>query len=240
MHDTSFSKMSAFVDAYLSRAKDKTLEIIDIGALSVDGHATYRPLIKRPGWRYRGADMVPGANVDIVLSQPYQWEEFPNSSVDVVVSGQVFEHVEFPWLTMAEISRVLKPLGVACLIVPSSGVEHRYPKDCWRIYPDGMVALARCANLDVVEVFTDWGLGPWQDTFAVLQKSASADSINAPLPVLATKRLDFRFTVGPEISDRKTRYITQICHGFSLRTEAGKMQSRHFVSGWVLARTQLS
>lgn len=47
-----------------------------------------------------------------------------------------------------EISRVLKDEGMACIIAPSGGVEHRYPLNCWRFYPDGFKALAKYSGLN--------------------------------------------------------------------------------------------
>lgn len=185
MHESSHRKMQEFVRTYLTEAGNAALEIIDLGAHSVDGSDTYRPLFENPAWRYRGLDLVEGINVDLVAEDPYHWKELADASVDVLVSGQTLEHIEFPWLTLSEIARILRPGGLACLIAPASGPEHRYPVDCWRIYPDGMRALARHAGLREVEIFTDWNQGRWKDTFAVLQKAhAGAGTSHSPIPVL--------------------------------------------------------
>lgn len=180
--------MQEFVASYLDEMVNSPLEIIDLGAHSVDGSTTYRLLFDKPGWHYQGLDLEAGINVDIVVEDPYRWKELTDASVDVLVSGQTLEHVEFPWLTVAEVFRVLRPGGVACLIAPASGPEHRFPVDCWRIYPDGMKALARYAGLRDVEIFTDWNQGRWKDTFAVLQKPhATAQEDNSPLPLLQNR-----------------------------------------------------
>ncbi len=176
MHDTSFNKMSRFVEKYLGDYRESHLEILDIGSQAVEQMNSYRPLFNSATWHYRGLDIVSGENVDIVATSPYNWSEVKDGSIDVVVSGQALEHIEFPWETVREIARILKPGGIACLIAPSSGKEHRYPNDCWRIYPDGMRALAKLSNLRAVEIFTDWGLGEWQDTFAVMQKPRAQSS----------------------------------------------------------------
>jgi SAM-dependent methyltransferase len=112
----------------------------------------------------------------LVLQRPYDWHEIPSGSVDLLISGQVLEHVEYFWITALEISRVLRPGGMACLIAPSSGPEHRYPVDCWRFYPDGMRAFAKHARLECLEVYTDWadsgdpGSDFWHDTVLVARK----------------------------------------------------------------------
>jgi len=180
--------MQEFVSTYLAGMDRAALEIIDLGAHSVDDSSTYRALFDVPGWRYRGLDVVAGANVDIAVADPYAWKELADASIDVVISGQTLEHVEFPWLTVAEIARILRPGGVACLIAPASGPEHRYPVDCWRIYPDGMKALARHAGLRDVEVFTDWNQSRWKDTFAVMQKPHGATpEDDSPIPLLENR-----------------------------------------------------
>ncbi len=172
MHETSFSKMRAFVARYLSDNIQSELTVLDVGARSVLGHQTYRDLFNDPAWRFVGLDIETGANVDIVVDDPYDWRAVESERFEVAISGQALEHVDFPWRVFREVFRVLRGGGLFCLIVPSSGSEHRYPVDCWRFYPDSMRALAADSGFRLVEVFTDFGLGEWQDTFAVFQKPA--------------------------------------------------------------------
>jgi len=158
MHKTSYQHMSRAVETYLATKAGSPLSILDIG--SYDVNASYRPLFNKAGWKYQGVDIAAGPNVDIVLDSVYRFP-FEANSVDVIVSGQTFEHVEFFWLTWQEMVRVLKPGGHIILIAPSRGLEHRYPVDCWRFYPDGYRALAKLGELEVLEVHTDWPV-EWQ------------------------------------------------------------------------------
>jgi SAM-dependent methyltransferase len=98
----------------------RSLQILDLGSYDVNG--SYRPIFDRPYWHYRGVDLSPGPNVDIVLSSPYR---FPMSthSIDLIISGQAFEHIEFFWRTWLEMVRVLKPGGIIFLIAPSRGPD---------------------------------------------------------------------------------------------------------------------
>ena len=48
--------------------------------------------------------------------------DFPDKYFDVVISNQVFEHVENVPVALAEISRVLKPGGVFLALFPTKGV----------------------------------------------------------------------------------------------------------------------
>lgn len=152
MHSSSYLNMKNFIDKYLNFSE--RLRIIDIGSQDVGQNSSYKELFNQENWTYVGCDMVSGMNVDVVLSNVYSWKELKSNSADVIISGQVFEHIEYFWITMLEISRVLKTGGICCIIAPSGGNRHRYPLDCWRFYEDGFRALAKYACLDVVEAFT--------------------------------------------------------------------------------------
>lgn len=176
MHHSSYSKMESFAERHLAGRRGEALTILDLGSADVNG--TYRPIFAHPPWIYLGLDMALGENVDIVLRNPYRWREISSCSVDVLVSGQAFEHIQYFWITILEISRVLKTGGLCCIIAPSGGFEHRYPVDCWRFYPDGFAALARFARLEAVEIQTQWNpdhrftddSNQWQDSVLVGKK----------------------------------------------------------------------
>lgn len=153
--------MRQLVDRYL--AGREKLEVVDIGSCDVNG--SYKGFFDHPGWHYTGVDLAAGANVDVVLTSPYRLP-FASHSVDVVVSGQAFEHVEYFWLTWLEMARVVRPGGHVFLVAPSRGPEHRYPQDCWRFYPDGFQALGRYADFEILEVHTDWAPHPAEDSAA--------------------------------------------------------------------------
>ncbi len=136
---------------------------------------------------YSGLDVNPGPNVDYVPSDPYCWPELQDESFDVIVSGQAFEHIEYPWLIIEEMNRILKTNGLICIVAPSRGPEHKYPVDCWRYYPDGFRALAKWVNLEVLEAKTSWGKSgfadgsdQWGDTFCILYKNPTNESANRP------------------------------------------------------------
>ncbi|WP_425060459.1 hypothetical protein SCACP_11730 [Sporomusa carbonis] len=175
MHTSSYVKMENFVQKYLNCFAAKPLKILDVGSQDING--SYKGLFAGEGWQYTGCDMVEGKNVDIVLHDVYNWSEFESDSFDVVVAGQVFEHIEYMWLAMLEIARVLKEDGICCVIAPSAGVEHRYPVDCWRYYPDGFKALAKFACMETMEAYTEWEdtrypdrSGLWHDSVLIARK----------------------------------------------------------------------
>lgn len=171
MHLSSLEHVERLVTQYLFNKA--TIKIVDVGSFDVNG--SYKPFFTRAGWQYIGVDLAKGPNVDITLASPYRLP-FTSHSVDVLVSGQAFEHIEFFWLTWLEMVRVLKPDGLIFLIAPSRGYEHRHPQDCWRFYPDGYRALANYGGLTLLQVSTDWephadkDSAPWGDTVGVFKQ----------------------------------------------------------------------
>ena len=178
VHQSSYDKMARFVERHLDKRRGIPTKIVDIGSMDVNG--TYRDLFDDNKWSYTGVDLAPGNNVDVVLSDPYRWKELPSRSFDIVVSGQVFEHMEFFWLAMFEVNRIMKVGSLSCIIVPSSGPEHKYPLDCWRFFPDGLSAMARMARLHILECYHqadaqgyDDGSDEWKDAVLICEKQVT-------------------------------------------------------------------
>ena len=179
MHSTSYKRMEFLLDFYREYqvpCKNKRC-VLDIGSYGMNG--TYHDLFSDDEYTYRGLDMTPGPNVDIVPKNIYEWKEIADESYELVISGQAFEHIEYPWKTMCEIERILVPGGFYILIAPNAGCEHKAPKDCWRFYSDGMRALAEYAGLYVhhtsvagmpsLENAREW-CSAWNDCVLVAQK----------------------------------------------------------------------
>jgi len=171
MHSTSLNAMSLLLGNIA--ASRGSMTVLDVGSrVAAEADTTYKSLVQSRGWNYLGLDIEPGINVDIVCESPYRFP-LEDSSVDLVISGQVFEHVEFPWETIREIHRVLRANGIAIIIAPSSGREHRYPFDCYRYYPDGMTALGKWAGFSATAARTNWDeteVFSWGDTIGVFFK----------------------------------------------------------------------
>lgn len=177
MHQSSLKKMQEFYDNYLVTKVHDNLNILDLGSMNING--TYRTILNsnKNKWKYIGVDMEAGNGVDIVLINAYKWEEIQSDSIDVLISGQVFEHIEYFWIIILEVFRVLKPGGICCIIAPGAGEVHKYPVDCWRFYPDGFSAIAKFAQLNVIKIETQWeslgyedGSDQWKDSILIAQK----------------------------------------------------------------------
>lgn len=168
MHPSAAENLTKFVNKYLVPLKeiDAKLTIIDIGSQDINGNN--RTQFNSPNWKYIGVDIVEGNNVDIVLKDPYKYP-FENNSVDIVVSTNTFEHIEFPWKSMEEIARVIKPGGLICIIAPSFGGKHE-ETDCWRILIDGMKSLCKWSKLEPIEVYIDQANSWWLDCVLIATK----------------------------------------------------------------------
>ena len=110
MHKTSHDKMLRFKNNFLD--KHDYLKILDIGSLDTSGNDyNYKSIFNEAKWSYEGLDFRKGENVDIIVDDIYDIREVNDNSYDVIISGQLFEHLGFFWLTMGEIDRILKPGG---------------------------------------------------------------------------------------------------------------------------------
>jgi SAM-dependent methyltransferase len=78
-----------------------------------------------------------------------------DNTFDVVVAGQVVEHVRRIWRWVPELARVTKPGGKIVIVSPISWSYHEAPVDCWRIYPEGMQALCTEAGLRIITCEAD-------------------------------------------------------------------------------------
>jgi SAM-dependent methyltransferase len=145
--------MGLSIERYMK--KDQRYRVLDFGSgTSPNQTLTHRILLEGYDIDYVGTDIREGNNIDVVMTKPYRIP-VKSRSVDVVLSGQVFEHVPFFWASLLEIARVMKPGAYFFMTAPSRGHEHT-EQDCWRVYPDGLRAMAAWSRLNLVEAFTDF------------------------------------------------------------------------------------
>ena len=163
-------KMEYFKNNYLN--SNEKLKILDVGSIDKTGDYNYGQILNEKNWEYKGLDLKEGNNVDIVVEDPYDWKEIESNSFDVVISGQALEHIQFFWLTLEQINRVLKPGGLCCIIVPSEGPVHRNPYDCYRFNEDGVISLAQYVKFNILESGTTRAQNshPWYDSFVIAKK----------------------------------------------------------------------
>lgn len=141
MHNSSMRLMADFRDRYLGDLKGCT--VLDVGAMIPLGgrRLSYRELFG--DYRYTGMDVAPGENVDIVGYEGL-------GKYDVVISGQVMEHVCRPWEWLKSLVNHYR--YYICIIAPNTWKEHKYPIDTYRYFPDGMRDLFDYAGIIPVEI----------------------------------------------------------------------------------------
>ena len=153
MHPSAHAQMGLSIQRYME--KGRRYRVLDIGSgTSPNQTTTHRTLLADYDVDYVGTDIRTGENIDVVMEKPYKLP-LRSRSVDVVLSGQVFEHVPFFWASLLEVARVMKPRAYFFLTVPSRGHVHT-DIDCWRFYPDGLRSMAAWARLNLIEAFTDF------------------------------------------------------------------------------------
>jgi SAM-dependent methyltransferase len=133
-------------------------ETLDFGA----GTAKYKGLISPHASTYKAFDMFPGKNVDVVgdvLNPP-----FADSSFDTVISTQVLEHVEKPWVMVSQIGRITKSGGICIMTAPFMIPFHADPHDFFRYTKEGIESLFKNEGFDIVES------GTYGKTFSVFSE----------------------------------------------------------------------
>jgi SAM-dependent methyltransferase len=127
--------------------------VVEIGSYDVNG--SVRSLFTGP---YIGLDMEDGPGVDIVGHSTNL--PFENDSAPVVVSTEVLEHDPRPWLSIAEMGRILAVGGH--LILTARGYDergcfqvHRHPEDYWRFSIPSFRVMIEDAGLTVLDLLPD-------------------------------------------------------------------------------------
>ncbi len=133
-------------------------ETLDFGA----GTAKYKGIIVPNTTKYVTFDMMAGKNIDVVgdvLNPP-----FGDSSFDTVISTQVLEHVEKPWVMVSQIGRITKLGGVCIITAPFLIPFHADPHDFFRYTREGMESLFKNEGFEIVES------GTYGKTFSVFSE----------------------------------------------------------------------
>ncbi len=149
---------------------------LDFGA----GTAKYQFLIRPFASEYRTFDMMPGKNIDVVgdvLNPPFEDNEF-----DTVVSTQVLEHVEKPWVMISQIGRILKSGGICIITAPFIVPFHADPYDFFRYTETGLTSMFKNEGFEIIES------GTYGKTFGVLSEMVHF-SLFSPYEARGKKRI---------------------------------------------------
>jgi SAM-dependent methyltransferase len=122
------------------------LKVLEVGPDGIP--STYQNIVGDPSVAWHTLDIRSDPALTYQGSSEY---EFPIDTgvYDIVLSGQVLEHVRQIWVWIREVARVCKVGGLVVTINPVSWPYHEAPVDCWRAFPEGMKALYEYASLQV-------------------------------------------------------------------------------------------
>jgi hypothetical protein len=133
-------------EKYARRYFDSGMKVLEIGP---DGFpSSYRKIVANENISWDTLDIYESSALTYSKSNLYSFA-IPDDTYDIVLSGQVLEHIAKIWRWMPELARVTKPQGRVITISPVSWPYHEVPIDCWRTFPDGMKALCEDSNLRV-------------------------------------------------------------------------------------------
>ena len=140
--------------------------LLDLGC----GSMPYREIFAPLATHYFGADIAMNPSADIHLDTSGR-VPLGDSTVDVVLSTQVLEHVPAPGSYLEEAGRVLKPGGRLLLSTHGYWMYHPDPADYWRWTKDGLRKVIEEAGFQIESVrgvmnLASTGLQLFQDGFA--------------------------------------------------------------------------
>jgi SAM-dependent methyltransferase len=135
MRDTTKALISHYVDQL-----DLSGQVLEIGAEHLAKSAI--ELFPEPRFGYRNLNTVASDVPNTVTGQITDCRDtVPDESIDLVVSCDVFEHIDRPWLAAAEIGRILKPGGLAITNTLFGWRNQPGQADYWRYSPEALEVL---------------------------------------------------------------------------------------------------
>jgi SAM-dependent methyltransferase len=155
-------------DRYLAPGKGSESElpvVVELGSHA--GSASYRHLFPGEDFAFIGYDIRAGDSVDIVLTDAYHIP-LPDASVDVVISGQLFQQCADSYRFFDEMMRILRRNGHLFLVAPSASPEFVQRGKRAPFTPDGYRDLARHAGCRLVGLWHD-DRGPEHDLVGVFR-----------------------------------------------------------------------
>lgn len=142
---SSLSSIERFKKNYLN--ENNVLNIINLGYLN---NKDFFSLWDEKNWELDILDIVDGNFIDIRVNNIYDWDEIKNNSYDVVICKDFINNIEYFWLTMVQIEKIMKFGGFLFLSVPESN-----PNGFYSFSEKSLRSLIGYVNLNILEVNTE-------------------------------------------------------------------------------------
>lgn len=132
-------------------------DVLEVGSYNVNG--SVRELLPHVH-RYVGMDRREGPGVDLVANIETWDPDAPSHGYfHLVVSTEMLEHTERPWLAVDNMARALRPGGRLILTTRGPGFGlHEHPGDFYRFTPDALGVL--CWDAGLRECLVSWDPDP--------------------------------------------------------------------------------
>jgi SAM-dependent methyltransferase len=125
-------RINQHLKGLVQRAGIKGGKVLEIG-----GREHPRGRVFGAAFSYVNLDLE-HSDENTVLGDITSCPEIADGTYDVVLSVDVFEHIDRPWLAAGEISRILKPGGLSYTSTLFSWRYHPCPIDFWRYTPEAL------------------------------------------------------------------------------------------------------
>lgn len=125
-------RINAHLRTLVDRAQLTGGRVLEIGGREYPrGH-----VFEASGFSYVNLDLSAGENT--IVADITDCPQLADNSYDVIISVDVFEHIDRPWLAAAHMQRILAPRGLVYTSTLFSWRYHPCPIDFWRYTPEAL------------------------------------------------------------------------------------------------------
>jgi len=140
-----------FIEAQIKPDGVRDKLILEIGSRYVNGTARWIIMAYQPQ-EYIGTDLVPGADVDVVIAAESLLTRYQPATFDGIICTEMLEHCEHWRVIIHNIKTLLKPGGWLLITTRSQGFPlHNFPADHWRYELNDMQAIFADMTIQALE-----------------------------------------------------------------------------------------
>lgn len=131
----------------IAKYANNNLTVLDYGA----GTSPYKDLFEGKSLKYIRADIDKTVSPDYIVAENKRIP-LKTSSIDVIVSTQVLEHIKTPNFYLQECARLLRQGGLLLLSTHGIWPYHPYPSDYHRWTKIGLTSEIKASGFKILEV----------------------------------------------------------------------------------------